>query len=296
MFGYIYLTTNMINNRKYIGQKTGGFNPKYYGSGIILKQALKVYGKNNFSIDVLAEAKNKNELNELEKYFIERFSACESHEFYNIHEGGNGGNTKAGYTEEEMKMFGKKISETKQKNPKPPMTEKEKEHLRKINTGEGNAMFGKPSAMRGRKHTLESRKKMSESQKGLGLGYIRTSEMNKKTSEGLKKFYSNKENLIKCSRKNEENGMSQPVEVIFPWGESVKFTLIKTMVESVHKDYGISCDKLRKLACSQEPWINIKNTKQRERFTGLVIKHIKEEVVKWETLKKLLIILVIQQF
>ena len=46
MFGYIYITTNLITNRKYIGQhrsKTFDFI-NYKGSGKILRKAFKKEG------------------------------------------------------------------------------------------------------------------------------------------------------------------------------------------------------------------------------------------------------------
>lgn len=39
-YGFIYITTNLINGKKYIGQKKG-YNDTYLGSGKILKLAIK---------------------------------------------------------------------------------------------------------------------------------------------------------------------------------------------------------------------------------------------------------------
>ena len=55
----IYLTTNLVNNKKYIGVDTKN-NKYYFGSGTIIKQALKKYGKNNFTKEILETNEDKN--------------------------------------------------------------------------------------------------------------------------------------------------------------------------------------------------------------------------------------------
>lgn len=64
-YGYIYKTTNLINGRIYIGLKTGEFNSDYFGSGVLIKRAIKKYGKENFRIRVLAYANNLEMLDSL---------------------------------------------------------------------------------------------------------------------------------------------------------------------------------------------------------------------------------------
>ena len=88
----IYLTTNNINGRKYVGMETGN-NPNYFGSGILIKEALKKYGKVNFSKQILVECKSEEEMREAEEFFIAELNAVEDPSFYNLHEGGRGGDT-----------------------------------------------------------------------------------------------------------------------------------------------------------------------------------------------------------
>ena len=112
MYGYIYLTTNTVNNKKYIGQHVGEFTTEYLGSGKVLKQALVKYGKENFTVIMLDTANSKEELDNLEKKYIEEYNALYEDSFYNIHEGGTGGNTKQGYSFDEYNNYISKESKS----------------------------------------------------------------------------------------------------------------------------------------------------------------------------------------
>lgn len=83
----IYLTTNNINGRKYIGLDSVN-NPYYYGSGTALKLALKKYGRQNFTKKILCHCETIDELNEKEQYYIKVYNAIEDPLFYNIAVGG----------------------------------------------------------------------------------------------------------------------------------------------------------------------------------------------------------------
>ena len=98
---YIYLTTNLINNNKYIGKHYGELDDDYLGSGKLLTLAINKYGKTNFKKEILYISSSNEENNQKEKEFIKTFNAVEKRDFYNIHEGGEGGNTTAGWSEEE---------------------------------------------------------------------------------------------------------------------------------------------------------------------------------------------------
>ena len=102
-YGFVYLTTNKINGRRYIGQRyydTKGKWKLYLGSGKILKDAIKKYGRDNFTVEILENCKTKEILNEKEKYWIKKYNAIFDDSFYNIALGGDGGDVIAGYSEE----------------------------------------------------------------------------------------------------------------------------------------------------------------------------------------------------
>lgn len=85
MYGYIYMTTNLINGKKYIGQhKSFEFDENYKGSGHALKTAIRKYGKSNFEVKMIEECKDLNDLNDREAYWITYYNAVESNDFYNI--------------------------------------------------------------------------------------------------------------------------------------------------------------------------------------------------------------------
>ena len=108
---YIYLTTNNINGMKYIGKHYGELDDAYLGSGKILKLAINKYGKENFTKTILYVSKDDDENSEKEKYFIALHNAVTNPLFYNIHEGGKGGNTTLGYSPEEKAALRRKLSE-----------------------------------------------------------------------------------------------------------------------------------------------------------------------------------------
>ena len=107
-YGFIYITTNNINGKKYIGQKNydkKGKWKKYLGSGIYLNKAISKYGKENFSREIIDYGKTREELNEKERYWIAYFNACHSDNFYNIARGGDGGWVNEGKSEEEIRKI-----------------------------------------------------------------------------------------------------------------------------------------------------------------------------------------------
>lgn len=212
---YIYITTNLINEKKYIGKHFGELNDSYIGSGKKLKEDIFIYGKENFKKEILYISNSDEENCEKEKQFIKAFSAIKNDNFYNIHEGGNGGNTMAGWSEKDKKNYSKKMSlkfsgknnprygihlteETKNKirqnrDTKYMKTEEYKKTMSKAISGDKNGMYGKH-------HTEESKKKMSENSKGKTSGNKNGmyGKSNENAINGKKVYMYDKEwNLIK---------------------------------------------------------------------------------------------------
>lgn len=105
----IYKTTNKINGNFYVGQDSKN-NPDYLGSGVALNRAIKKYGRENFTKEIIEYCNDKDHLNEREKFWINELKAREIG--YNIAEGGCGGNT---YNEE----ISKRVSERSKGKKRP---------------------------------------------------------------------------------------------------------------------------------------------------------------------------------
>lgn len=119
---YIYITTNLLNGKKYIGKRhclCEISNDNYLGSGKVLKNAIRKYGKNNFAKTILETCKYETTCNEREKYWINVFNAAANPMFYNIALGGEGGNTYAGLSREELDRI-KKTKSLKSKGVNNP--------------------------------------------------------------------------------------------------------------------------------------------------------------------------------
>jgi len=102
----IYETINTVNGKKYIGQDSNN-DPTYYGSGKLLQYALKKYGIEKFQKRVIEYCNSLEELNEREKYWINKLGAVDDPNYYNIIEGGTGGYNEFAVQANRSKRLGK---------------------------------------------------------------------------------------------------------------------------------------------------------------------------------------------
>lgn len=95
---FIYLTTNLINGKRYIGQHTtNNLQDDYLGSGTLILKAIEKYGKENFQREILCYCETQEELDQKEAEFIQFYNAIEDESFYNLREGGLGGDAWKSY-------------------------------------------------------------------------------------------------------------------------------------------------------------------------------------------------------
>lgn len=113
MYGYIYQTVNRVNDKVYVGQHKGEFNPEYLGSGIYINRAIRKYGKDKFIVSVVAIANSRKEADDLEKKYIEEYK--KNHQVYNLAGGGIGGDTFKDNPDKKKKAIEKQL-ETRKKN------------------------------------------------------------------------------------------------------------------------------------------------------------------------------------
>lgn len=197
MFSCIYLWTNEINGKHYVGQAQCFYNRmatyKNKGATPKLQNAIDKYGINNFDIEILEKCDIKH-LDEREQYWMDYYKSYEQDKGYNI---SRYASTTRGFTHSEETR--KKLSDFKKANPvhlsgaKNGMYGKKhtkeeliaiSEHTRKMwedeeyrkfqserVSGENNYFYGKHyngelNPMYGKHHSKETKDKISKAKKG----------------------------------------------------------------------------------------------------------------------------------
>jgi len=90
---YLYQITNLINGKIYVGaHSTDDLNDGYFGSGSLLRKAIKKYGQENFVKTILCEAKSSEDLYKKEAEIV-TFDFISRSDTYNLKVGGFGGTT-----------------------------------------------------------------------------------------------------------------------------------------------------------------------------------------------------------
>jgi len=89
-YNLLYKTINLINGNSYIGQhSTDDIEDGYLGSGNDIKEDIGKYGKENFKREILFYCKTKEDLNILEREFVDEEFVSRL-DTYNINIGGFG--------------------------------------------------------------------------------------------------------------------------------------------------------------------------------------------------------------
>lgn len=164
----IYKITNTINSKVYIGQTIAKLSERISGHYADSKRdrnkkrktkislAISKYGFENFIFEIIATASSQDELNELEKTYIQIYNSNIDDFGYNLLSGGNQG----GKHSEETKL---KISEKLKANPVNYWLGKT--HSAESNKKRSDALKGKSCPQRSRVWTEEEKQKASERMK-----------------------------------------------------------------------------------------------------------------------------------
>lgn len=170
---HIYLLTNIVNGKKYIGQSKmqpkrrllrhlwAAENPKTRNSQLITR-AIHKYGKDAFEHEVVQWCDSQEQLDAAEVEWIEKMKSMHPNG-YNLREGGH-----SGFHTPEVR---ERMSQVKSGKPL------SKEHVENM-----------AKALRGRKLPLETRIKMSESHKRIGSGSMRSLTFEKRSELQKKRF------------------------------------------------------------------------------------------------------------
>ena len=186
--GCVYIVTNIVNGKKYVGRTTDTARRRWYGhlrsarkgSGFYLHSAIRKYGEDNFTVETIQESDDEEYLSVAEMFTIDKLGT-RTPNGYNLTDGGEGSFGRI--VSEESR---RKASETNKGQKQPPRTEAgkisfaEKRRGHEV-TDETRAKISK--AMTGknkRPQTEEERKKKSEAQK---KRHLREADMAKRVAE-----------------------------------------------------------------------------------------------------------------
>ena len=91
-YGIIYKLTNKISGKIYVGKTIHRLSERFSGhkcANSVVGQAIRKYGVENFSVEVIEECDSLESLNEREKFWIRELN-CKSPNGYNLTDGGDG--------------------------------------------------------------------------------------------------------------------------------------------------------------------------------------------------------------
>ena len=169
MNAHIYIVTNEVNQKQYVGQTTVARNK--VGHGMAMTEAYAVYGKKNFSYNrICSDISNRNTLNCLEKFWI-AVCGTVAPNGYNIELGGSDKGEVSQSTRQKMSALfkGRPMKEETKKKISASMQGSDNHFYGKTHTQEALEKIGKASI--GREKTLSEETKQY-------LSSIRQGELN----------------------------------------------------------------------------------------------------------------------
>lgn len=151
---YIYITTNLITKKQYIGSHKGLIEDSYLGSGILLLNSIKKHGRDNFNREILEEAPTKEKAFSLEEIYIQNYKTLYPNG-YNLSPKGGLGVPNCFSEETKQKISNSNKGKKPWLGKKHSEKSKEKIRLKTDVSGSKNPFFNK-------KHSDKSRQLISE--------------------------------------------------------------------------------------------------------------------------------------
>lgn len=185
--GFIYLTTNLVNGKIYIGRhEFNKHNKIYLGSGKIFKLALEKYGEENFKRKILRLCFTEHELTVWEHVYIKKYHSQDSKIGYNI---ASGDVNTSDYNPAKLPEVRKKMSISAKKRLANPKNHNMygKHHTEEAKRKMSEKHKGRPAHNKGIPASEEAKRKMSESRKRV----VFTEEYRKHLSEAQKRRFTN---------------------------------------------------------------------------------------------------------
>lgn len=169
MYRFVYKTTNLLNGMYYIGvHKTDNLEDGYLGSGRKLLPAIREFGKESFSREILQFAETDEEALMLEKSYVNKDVVADPLS-YNMTTGGAGRlcfGTPCNFSEEGLASL--RASGSRYVGENNPFYGKEhSDKTKKILSQMASEKVGEKNPFFGKSHTEEYKKKASDLRKGL---------------------------------------------------------------------------------------------------------------------------------
>ena len=164
-FGYIYKCTHPYTGKIYIGKRESDkVDLTYYGSGKKWVESISNVDTSLIDREILAWGSSRKELNELEIRYIREYDATNPDVGYNIHRGGQGGNSLS-----DFQLWSQLHKGVRNGRYGMPVSEETRKKIGDSNRGKVRTEEAKlriSLALKGIKRSEEQKRKISEAQKG----------------------------------------------------------------------------------------------------------------------------------
>lgn len=205
-YHFIYLITNLINGKQYIGDhSTNNINDSYLGSGKLILRARQKHGKINFERKILEFFNSKKEAFDAQEKYINEYNTLVPNG-YNISP--TGGTECGGFHSHET------IEKIIFSNKTRIISDETREKMRKNNTGTSNPFFGKKHSEEGLtalRNAQIGRKKSDDEKNKIRLSKIGT-HLSETAKEKISKFNKGKKlsEITKNKISNKLKGKIKP--------------------------------------------------------------------------------------